>query len=134
MKNEKIDSATLRRFIKLFLPEDKIIQHRDLELKAITGTICASLGAMNRTADLQDIFKAFCDLDYPHSINEPLQKGTMDAPYIMTNSHAIYFAINKNAVDELNKFSKMISRKDYVISDNMITMFISCIVAPAIAL
>ena len=112
MENIESGSVTLERFITLFLPEGKLVCDEELELLRVSKLIALVLGIVHQQTTPNVIFEAFYNLRYPMSAVEPLQKGEILQPYIDTNSHALYLAIDSDKLTGLVEFSKAISRQD----------------------
>jgi len=102
----EMGASALERFIREFLPEKKLERkYRQLELTAIAGVIIPAIDYIGYTVSLESIFEAFRRLSYPMSVIEPQHAGMSGQPYIDTNSHAIYIAVDTKQLRALPKIA-----------------------------
>ena len=119
MKKGKLQNESLEQLIGLLLPEGKIIEDKNFELTEISLVLLTIINSIGFHTTLEAIFNAFYNLHYPMSVIEPLQVKD-SKPYIDTNSHAIYIAVNADKLTLLNEYFRFLHTEKQLVPESLI--------------
>lgn len=101
-----MDSASIARFIKLFLPEGEINRRDKNELRIITAILKSLLMPLGKKISTDALLKGFSEMSYRIAVEEPIKDGEESIAYIATNSHSIYIGVDTGCLQQLSIFSK----------------------------
>ena len=119
MKKLKMYDESLEQFIKLFLPEGKLVHDERLELRSISKLIAQFFDTIDTPAIVESAFNIFYKLRYPMSVIEPIRAGEKLMPYVNTNSNSIYIAVDVAKLDDVIRMSEVLIENDPVIPEDL---------------
>ncbi|WP_185965566.1 hypothetical protein [Flavobacterium zepuense] len=119
MKMMPMSNESLEQFIKQFLPEGVLAHNENLELMSISKLIARVYQTVNESDTVEIIFNAFYNLRYPMSVVEPVHESRKFLPYLTTNSHRIYVAIDSSRIIEINNLLEIAIRQEPLIPSEL---------------
>lgn len=123
MKEINMQTKFLEQFIVDFLPEGKLVKKPEAELTAISMVLHIFFPSQELPVLCEQIFDIFFTLQYPISVVEPTRQEHTLKPYITTNSHTIYVAIDRAKLQELKALSIIYVQKKSPIPSSLKEMY-----------
>jgi len=114
-----MSDASLEQFIEQFLPEGVLANNENLEIISISKLISRVYYTDNEFTNVEKTFNAFYKLRYPMSVMEPVHENRKFLPYITTNSHKIYVALDSSRIIELNKLIELAIKQEPLIPSEL---------------